>query len=164
MLGREKAEELFAGIPAGAQPPAAAAGEASPKPGRAPAAQQPDLEAAQQRALSAVQPHGAQAPAKPVSQRRPEQGLPVQLTIRSNPSLASVALARRQAPPLQPASSEAVSAAGSGEESGAQPSGRDAAEPEQAGRKAAAADREDSAASNSSSSSHGSQEDRTDAR
>ena len=161
MLGREKAEELFASIPAGAQPPAAAAGKASPEPGTAPAAQQASLQLVQQPVLSAVQPPGAQGPDKPVSQSRPEQGAPVQLTIRSNPSLASVALARRQAPLPQPASSEAASAAGSGEESSAQPSGRDMAGPEQAGREAAAADREDGAASSSSSSS---QENRTDAR
>ena len=163
MLGREKAEELFASIPAEAQPPAAAAGEALPEPGTTPAAQQASLQAAQERILSAVQLPGARAPGQPVSQSRPEQGAPVQLTIRSNPSLASVALARRQAPLSQPASSEAASAAGSGKESSAQLSGRDVAEPEQAGREAAAADREDGAASSSSSSSRGSQEDRADA-
>ena len=163
MLGREKAEELFASIPAGAQPPAAAAGEALPEPGTAPAAQQASLQAAQEPILSAVQAPSSRAPGQPVSQRRPEQGEPVQLTIRSNPSLASVALARRQAPLPQPAPSGAASAAGSGKESSAQLSGRDVAEPEQAGREAAAADREDGAASSSSSSSRGSQEDRTDA-
>ena len=164
MLGEKSAEELFASIPAGAQPPATAAGEASPKPGTAPAAQQPSLQAAKEPIMSAVQVLESQASGKPVSQRRPEQGEPVQLTIRSNPSLASVALARRLAPLPQSASSDAVPAAGTGQESSAQPTGRDVAAPEQAGREAAAADREDGAASSSSSSSRGSEEDRVDAR